>query len=107
MIAERKLLGTSTIGPIQPDQPRLVLLMVRSARQTLVEVPLADLSFGPQAPCRPAEFDFISTPANAPVVTTRRTDLDALRSFAMLLGVALHGQHFGWHKDGGGVICLP
>ena len=24
------------------------------------------------------------------MVTTRRTDLDALRSFAMLLGVALH-----------------
>ncbi len=37
-----------------------------------------------------ADFDVISTSPDAPAVTARRTDLDALRSFAMLLGVALH-----------------
>ena len=37
-----------------------------------------------------ADLDVISTPVNAPLFATRRTDLDALRSFAMLLGVALH-----------------
>ena len=30
---------------IQPDQLRLLLLMIRPARPTLAEVPLADLSF--------------------------------------------------------------
>jgi len=35
-------------GRIQPDQPRLLLLMIRPARPTLPEVPLADLSFACQ-----------------------------------------------------------
>ena len=30
---------------IEPDQPRLLLLMIRPAQPTLAEVPLADLSF--------------------------------------------------------------
>ena len=32
-------------GRIQPDQSRLLLLMVLADRPTLAEVPLADLSF--------------------------------------------------------------
>ena len=32
-------------GRIQPDQLRRLLLMIRPARPTLAEVPLADLSF--------------------------------------------------------------
>ena len=41
---DRKLLGTSTIGP-HPAQPALrLLLMIGPARPTLAEVPLADLS---------------------------------------------------------------
>jgi predicted anti-sigma-YlaC factor YlaD len=32
-------------GRIQPTQPRRLLLIIRSARPTLAEVPLADLSF--------------------------------------------------------------
>jgi peptidoglycan/LPS O-acetylase OafA/YrhL len=36
------------------------------------------------------DFIAISAPRPAPAVATRRTDLDGLRSFAMLLGVALH-----------------
>ena len=40
----------SSEGRIQPDQPRRLLLMIRSARPTLAEVPLADLSFGPRKP---------------------------------------------------------
>ena len=43
---DRKLLGTSTIGP-HPAQPVLrLLLMIGPARPTLAEVPLADLCLG-------------------------------------------------------------
>ncbi len=46
---DRKHLGTSTIGP-HPARPALRLrLMIRPARPTLAEVPLADLSLC----CRP------------------------------------------------------
>jgi hypothetical protein len=41
---ERKLFGTSTIGPHPADRSRRLLLMIRPARPTLAEVPLADLS---------------------------------------------------------------
>jgi len=37
---------------IQPDQLRRLLLMIRSARPTLADVPLADLSLGPLRPDR-------------------------------------------------------
>jgi len=40
---DRKLLGSSKLGHIQP---RLLLLLIRSARPTLAEVPLAELSLG-------------------------------------------------------------
>jgi hypothetical protein len=42
---DRTLLGTSTIGPHPADRFRLLLLVIRPARPTLAEVPLADLSF--------------------------------------------------------------
>jgi hypothetical protein len=50
--------GSSSASPsegrIEPDKPRLLLLMIRSARPTLAEVPLADLSFYPYYNlCRP------------------------------------------------------
>lgn len=35
-------------GRIEPDQPRLLFPPVRSARPTLVEVPLSDLFFWPE-----------------------------------------------------------
>jgi hypothetical protein len=34
-------------GRIRPDQLRRLLLMIRPARTTIAEVPLADLSLGP------------------------------------------------------------
>jgi hypothetical protein len=48
MSVDRKHLGTSTIGP-HPARPALrLLLVIRPARPSLAEVPLADQSFGPQ-----------------------------------------------------------
>ena len=44
---DRKLLGISTVGRIHPDRSRMLLLMIRPARPTLAEVPLADLFFAP------------------------------------------------------------
>ncbi len=48
------------------------------------------LRFGDEGWHLPGQLDVIFTASSAPTSETRRTDLDALRSFAMLLGVALH-----------------
>jgi hypothetical protein len=49
-IRPRACLGSSSASPsegrIEPDRPRLLPLMIRAARPTLAEVPLADLSSG-------------------------------------------------------------
>ena len=47
LIVDKKLLGTSSVGRIHPDRSRMLLLMIRPARPTLAEVPLADLFFAP------------------------------------------------------------
>jgi hypothetical protein len=77
---DRKLFGTSTIGP-HPARPALrLLLMIRPARPSLAEVPLADLSFFAAVCRRGGHCRQQKTVSNASLPFTRPTGNRRARS---------------------------
>ena len=75
-------------GRIQPDRPRMLVLMIRPTRPTLAEVPLADLSAHESLASREMVAEVPSTGLSFP----RYDVYPAARPGSLAVGASSHGK---------------